>query len=109
MTINIPKNLNYQGPKTFEELSGKHIDIRFPNENTNLPGYSFKWSGKKGDGNPQKIVISGTDKPDAFVNTGQFLYDKLVTVFDAKDGWFGTREWSEEEKQEEEDEIETRR
>ncbi|KIW18093.1 hypothetical protein PV08_02380 [Exophiala spinifera] len=93
MDINIP---GYQGPK--EMTAGVDVDIRFPDQDSDLPGYSFKWSGVWGDGNPQSITVKPPyDKSEtkAFVNTSQSLYDRLVTLYDPEGAVFGTRGWTE--------------
>ena len=72
---------------------GTVVTMHFPDENSSLPKYSFKW--QKGDeepGLPESVEIYASKSKEAFVNTGVSFYEKFDTLFDPVQGFWGVRE-----------------
>jgi hypothetical protein len=71
---------------------GADVAMRFPDENTSLPEFSFRWPGNNESWLPKSVNYHKSINTKAFVNTGQNLYNKFDTFFDAGKGFGGIRE-----------------
>jgi hypothetical protein len=71
---------------------GTDVAMRFPDENTSLPEFSFRWPGNNESWLPASVYYYKSRNTKAFVNTGQNFYYKFDTLFDADKGFWGVRE-----------------
>ena len=90
MDLSSPHYVDNPNVPKKEKPGPLEIAMRFPNETTDLPEYSFSWPGKGEAWLPKSISYYASK--DAFANTGQNFYNKFDAMFDAEDGYWGIRE-----------------
>ena len=62
--------------------NGTNVAIRFPDENTSLPEYSFTWpeNKEKEPWLPESVTYCEGTNGKSFVNTGRSFYNKFDTL-----------------------------
>ncbi|QDS75748.1 hypothetical protein FKW77_008525 [Venturia effusa] len=78
---------------------GTKVTMKFPDENSESPEYSFRWPAEneeRGEEVPESIEVRKSRYADKmWVNTGGNFYSKFDTLFDAEEGYWGFREGTE--------------